>query len=118
VQVDFGALAFIFLGIVVDRKNDRDINHVIEMAFDALELVLHILPERGGEFQMVTADLEIHTQHSLDGVAGGSAGFAGRLTGRSTATVENSGLCDLDLAKLGNSAPFTDDFGQAVSARG
>jgi hypothetical protein len=110
-------LTFVFFGIVVHGEYNGDINHVIKVAFDALEFVLHILPERRGEFQMVTADLEIHTQHSLDGVAEGSAGFAGRLTGRSTATVENSGLSDLDLAMLGNSARYGSDLGQAVSAR-
>jgi hypothetical protein len=78
VYIDFSALTLIFFGIVVDGEDNGDINHVIKVTLDTLEFILHILPERGGEFQMVTADLKIHTQHSLDGVAGGSAESTGR----------------------------------------
>jgi hypothetical protein len=60
-----GALALIFFSQGVDGEDNGHVDDVIKMTFDAFELALNILAQGRGDFQMMSADLQIHTECSL-----------------------------------------------------
>jgi hypothetical protein len=71
-QVDLGLLSFVFFGEIVDREDHVGIDDLIEMAGDALQLVLYVFTDGRGYFEVVTTDGEIHT-HSFDESAAAAA---------------------------------------------
>jgi hypothetical protein len=64
-QVDLGLLAFFFLGEIVYAEDDVGVDHLIEMAGDAFELVLYVFSDCWGYIEVMSADSEIHT-HSFE----------------------------------------------------
>ena len=64
-KVDLGFLAFFFLGEIVNAEDDVGIDHLIEMAGNAFELVLYVFSDGWSYIEMMSADCEIHT-HSFE----------------------------------------------------
>src|SRR5690606_37979481 len=60
-QIHFGALAARFVGQLLYAQRDRYINHVIKMAGDAFQLVVHILSYGSSQFEVITSDCQVHT---------------------------------------------------------
>tara|TARA_B110000285_G_scaffold217335_1_gene265582 strand:+ start:2624 stop:2968 length:345 start_codon:yes stop_codon:yes gene_type:complete len=49
-----------FLHHFLDSENDMGLRGLVEMTLQALEFVLHVLPQRGGYFEMMTSDCQLH----------------------------------------------------------
>ncbi len=52
---------FSFSVMLIDGQDDRDVDDMIEVAFDAFQLALHVFPDGGGQFEVMSTDGEIHT---------------------------------------------------------
>jgi hypothetical protein len=71
-QVDLRLLAFLFFREVVYAEDDVGVDHLIEMAGDAFELVLYVFSDCWSYIEMMSADSEIHTHSFEDALPGGS----------------------------------------------
>jgi hypothetical protein len=60
VDIAFGALAAFFLLLVLDTEQNLDVDHLVKVSRDAVELLGDVIAQGGGNFQMVTADCQIH----------------------------------------------------------
>ena len=65
---------------LLDRQQDVDVDDLVEVPRDAVQLGEHVLAQRGRDFEVVTADRQIHRRHPFRG--------CGRSTGLQAAGVE------------------------------
>jgi hypothetical protein len=61
-QVDFRFLSLLFLGELIDGQDDRNINDMIEVAFDAYQLAFYVFTDGWSQFEVMSTDGEIHTR--------------------------------------------------------
>ena len=65
VNVAFSALAFFLLFLLFNGEQYFDIDHLVKMSSDAVQFACDIAAQGGGNFEVVTADREIHINSLL-----------------------------------------------------
>ena len=55
---------FGLLAQFIDAENHLGAGHVVEMPLDALQLVVHVVVQRLGDFHMVSAQFDLHDMGS------------------------------------------------------
>jgi hypothetical protein len=55
------------LAQLVDGEDDVGVDHVVEVARDALDLGAHVVADRWGHFEVMTAHVEIHITEPFAG---------------------------------------------------
>jgi hypothetical protein len=45
---------------LLDAEDDMDVGHLVEMALQALELGIHVVPQRIRDVHMVTGQVDLH----------------------------------------------------------
>jgi hypothetical protein len=60
VDLALGALSSLLLLLLDDGKQNLDVHDLVEVAGDPIELGGHVAAKRGGDFEVVTADRQVH----------------------------------------------------------
>jgi hypothetical protein len=55
-----GALALFFFLLLFHRQEHLHIHHLVKMSDHTIEFMRHVVPQGGGDFQVMSADREIH----------------------------------------------------------